>query len=105
MAWPIHESLKTPVVAVHLLGFKIKLPGLAAINAVASADSFSPARERLARLKSHLNLKLVHKYRDRRGVPKVQGGPHLTASGVYPINLGLKAGLCFVILPKSFDFN
>lgn len=49
-------------------------------------------RERLARLKSTLNLKLVRHYRDKRGQKKIKGGPHLTQSGMYPINLGLKVG-------------
>ena len=49
------------------------------------------ARERLARLKSTLNLKLVRRYRDKKGQKRIQGGPHLTQSGIYPINLGLKA--------------
>lgn len=50
------------------------------------------ARQRLARLKSSLNLKLVRRYKDKKGQTKIQGGPHLTQSGVYPIGLGLKAG-------------
>lgn len=49
------------------------------------------ARERLARMKSSLNLRLVKKYRDRRGEMKIKGGPHLTQSAEYPIQLGLKA--------------
>ena len=51
------------------------------------------ARERLARLKSTFNLKLVRRYRDKKGQSKIKGGPHLTQSGAYPINLGLKAGI------------
>ena len=51
------------------------------------------ARERLARLKSTFNLKLVRRYRDKKGQPKIKGGPHLTQSGAYPIHLGLKAGI------------
>ena len=50
------------------------------------------ARERLARLKSRLNLKLVRRYRDSTGASKIQGGPDLKQSQEYPINLGLKAG-------------
>lgn len=50
------------------------------------------ARERLARLKSRLNLKLVRRYRDRSGASKIQGGPDLKQSQEYPIHLGLKAG-------------
>ena len=60
------------------------------------------ARERLARLKSHLNLKMVRKYRDSKGASKVQGGPDLTKSAEYPINLGLKAGYVFSPLTHAF---
>ena len=30
---------------------------------------------------------------DKKGQPKIKGGPHLTQSGAYPIHLGLKAGI------------
>lgn len=49
-------------------------------------------RERLLHLKSVINLRLVKRYRNKHGQPKVKGGPHLTESANYPINLGLKAG-------------
>lgn len=52
---------------------------------------FGCGRERLARLKSSVNLKLVRRYKDRHGRTKVKGGPNLTESAAYPINLGLKA--------------
>ena len=52
---------------------------------------FGFGRERLARLKSSLNIKLVRRYKDRLGRDKVKGGPNLTESAAYPINMGLKA--------------
>ena len=60
------------------------------------------ARERLARLKSSLNLKLVRHYQDRQGNHKIQGGPHLTQSAEYPIQLGLKAATDVVLCVQFF---
>ena len=51
------------------------------------------ARERLARMKSHFNVKLVKRYRDKRGQQKIKGSRDLAKSAEYPIQLGLKAGL------------
>ena len=51
------------------------------------------ARERLARMKSHFNVKLVKRYRDKRGQQKIKRSRDLAKSAEYPIQLGLKAGL------------
>ena len=53
---------------------------------------YRSARERLARLKSSLNVSLVQHYKDSKGNTKVKGGPDLKRSAAYPIQLGLKAG-------------
>ena len=54
-------------------------------------QSLDLAGKRLARLKSSLNLKLVQHYKDKKGASKIKGGPHLTQSSEYPVNLGIKA--------------
>lgn len=50
-------------------------------------------RERLARIKSHFNIEIVKKHRDKvTGKVKVAGGRHLASTAAYPIGLGLKVG-------------
>lgn len=58
-------------------------------------------RERLARLKSSLNLKLVQHYKDKKGASKIKGGPHLTQSSEYPVNLGIKACMGYFFFPNN----
>ena len=50
-----------------------------------------PARERLKRMRSVLNIQMVQKYRDKLGRLKVKGGKHLRQSAQYPIGLGMQA--------------
>lgn len=57
-------------------------------------------RTRLARVKSVLNLSIVRRYQDRAGNTRIQGGPHLKQSGIYPIQLGLKAGFGIKAIPS-----
>lgn len=79
---------------MHYRGFQCRLdmlPDVFEDRYPPGLPPFALFRERLARLKSSLNLTMVRKYKDRRGNDRVQGGPDLTASAEYPIQLGLKA--------------
>ena len=84
----------TAEVGMHYQGFQCRLDMLPDVFEDRYPPGLPPSalfRERLARLKSSLNLTMVRKYKYRRGNNRVQGGPDLTASAEYPIQLGLKA--------------
>ena len=89
-----YETWSTAEVGMHYRGFQCRLdmlPDVFEDRYPPGLPPFALFRERLARLKSSLNLTMVRKYKDRRGNDRVQGGPDLTASAEYPIQLGLKA--------------
>ena len=98
-SWSISGSVSPSIQRLHTFGtwglFWTRCKGEGGASFWIYNIWITLARERLARLKSNLNLKLVRHYRDKQGRPKIQGGPHLTQSGEYPINLGLKASCLY----------